>query len=444
MKIAIIGGGITGLTLAYYLKKKNFEVKLFEKSNRLGGCIKTIHEEGFLFELGPRSCRPESNGIYTLRLIEDLNLYEEVISADSSSAKRFILIDQVLQELPSNPFSFFKNPLLRGSYKKIFNEFFLSKAFYEDESVYSFFSRRFGENIAQNIIDPFISGIYAGDPKQLSMKACFPTLCNYEKNYGSVLKGFLLSKKIHDPYCSKFISEIKKKGLFSLKTGMERLIQALEKNLKNEIHLNHHLNSIQSEKSKIVLNFETHPSDTFDYLILAVPSKEVFKIIKINDSIPQSSLIVACIGYNKEVRHQKGFGYLIPHSQQELLLGMVWDSSVFPQQNLHPHQTRFTAMLGGMRNRSLLEKNEDELKEIIIESLKTHLKIQDLPDYLSIHKYYDIIPQYHLYHQRKLRLFEKKIKEISPNIILSGNNFYGISVNDCIAHAMKIVEKFTS
>lgn len=442
MKIAVVGAGITGLTLAYYLKKKNFNVSIFEKSSRLGGSIQTIQQNGFLFELGPRSCRPEGNGTYTLHLIEELNLCEEVIHADKASKKRFIFQDQRLHELPINLITFFKSSLLKGSYQNIFKEFFLPKAFYKDESVHSFFTRRFGESISSNIIDPFVNGIFAGDPRQLSLKASFPKIFEYEKNYGSVLKGLLFSKSTTS-YDSPFIRTSLKKGLFSFKMGMETLIQGLEKNLKDEIHLQHSIHSIQPKNKKVLLTFNDQTQSSFDHLILAIPCKEISSLLNLNYSVPQASLIVASLGFNQQVTDKKGFGYLIPHHQQEPILGMVWDSFVFPEQNLNLNQTRFTAMLGGMRNPTIIDKNEDEIKEIILKSLEKHLEITQLPDHLSIHKYHHIIPQYHINHLQKITMLEKRIKEFSPNISLAGNNFYGISVNDCIANSMKLAETFS-
>ena len=300
-KVAIIGAGISGLTLGYYLQQKGLDVTLFEKSDRPGGCIQTIRQEGFLFERGPRTLRTSS--FETLQLIEELGLETGVIG--SKTLSRYLYLSQKMHQVPQNPLSFLLSPLTRGHIGT-----FLKEAWKEkndaDESIYDFAKRRYSTSVAEIFFDPMVSGVYAGDMKQLSLHACFPSLARMEKENGSLLKAMLFSKK-QTPPMSPFVKSMQKFPLFSFQEGLETLPLALAKRLN--IHYKTEISSIDCA--------------TFDHVYCTTPT----------DKMPRASLAAVHIGYNAATLPYKGFGYLIPRSEKERILGMVFDSAVFPSQN---------------------------------------------------------------------------------------------------------------
>lgn len=342
-KVLIIGGGITGLSAAWFIKKKNphAQITLFEKENRLGGWIRSSTERGFFFEKGPRTFRKGSSP-HLLALIQELKL--ETIASNPFASKRFILHRGKLRTpqsfLPSLAFS-----LLR--------EFFVPRGEKEDESIYEFAARRFSPKIAEALFDPLTLGIYAGDIRKLSIRSCFPTLYQWEQEKGSILKGFLTSPK-------------KEGGLFTLKGGMETLIHALEKNLQIEILLNC---PAQMCGNEVLAQGKVWRGDQ---IISATPL-----------ALPKRSIWVVNLAFQGDVLAKKGFGYLIPSQEKESVLGVVFDSVIFPEQN-QGNEIRLTAMI---------REEETNPLSAAFSALRRHLNIQEEPIFSACFLAKDAIAQ---------------------------------------------------
>lgn len=395
-RFAILGAGISGLSSAYYLKKKygsSIDLTLFEKEERVGGWIRTRNVEGFLFEGGARSIRLQ-DGEATLDLIRDLGLEDQLLFASKAAKNRYLLFNGKLEKILSLP-------LMKGILPGLLNDLFASKSTLEDESVYAFFSRRFSPLIADRFIDPLIKGIYAGDPKRLSIKACFPQIKDRSLILGGLVGAF---KK-------------KKRGIVTLRGGMEELTRSLRIVLKDEIKFG--ITPVLKE---------------FDHVISALPSYALAEFFpethfqKLLNSIPFATVGVVHLGYRKQVHQYQGFGYLVPSSEKEEILGVIFDSSVFPEQNPHPEATRLTVMIGG---------EHENLEEIAKNALKRHLGISAEPDVCFSSKATQAIPQYPIGFPSLLDEINKE-KENYPNLYLLGTSFHGVSVNKAIASAKKL------
>jgi protoporphyrinogen/coproporphyrinogen III oxidase len=423
-QIVILGAGISGLSLAWFLKRKfghEIDLTVVEKNSRPGGLIKTLHKENFLFELGCRSWRLQGSGQETLKLIDELDLQDQVISCDVSAYRRFLYLDQKLQPLPSSLFSFLSSPLRKGVLKACFKDLMTPKGTSDDESIFDFIARRFGAEMAQRFIDPLVKGIYAGDIRQLSMKSCFPSIYRWEQERGSVLKGAFFQKK---PDIQK---QPENKGkLFSFKKGMQTLTDALASKLEEHLLFSSAVKKIHILESRAELILENNTLLHADHLYATIPSYELATLIPTVPVIPTTSITVVSLGYRKNVLKQSGFGYLIPSSEQEKILGVVWDSSVFPQQNQHPEETRLTVMLhaeqGGL--------------EIALDAISRHLGIEDKPDVWHVYCARQAIPQYLVGHDLLLKTLNNSLP---PHVTVLGSSFYGVSVNDCIKNAKKFV-----
>jgi protoporphyrinogen/coproporphyrinogen III oxidase len=395
-RIAILGGGISGLSCAYYLKKNYgdaIDLTIFEKEERLGGWIQTRNVDGFLFESGPRSIRLQ-DGEETLALIHDLGLDDQLLFASKAAKNRYLLWNGKLEKILSFP-------LMRGVLPGILNDLFASKGDLEDESVHAFFSRRFSSLIADRFIDPLIKGIYAGDSKQLSIKACFPQLM---RDRSLILGGLFGSFKR------------KKRGIVTLKGGLGGLISKLGEILRKEIRLGVKINSLEGF-DKIISTLPAHA------LADLLPESRLQKQLR---SIPFATAGVVHLGFRKQVHEYQGFGYLVPSSEKEKILGVIFDSSVFPEQS--PNTTRLTVMIGG---------DQENLEEIAKDALKRHLGISEEPDVCSSYTASRAIPQYPVGFLSLLGEIEEERRKY-PHLFLLGTSFHGVSVNKAIASAKKL------
>jgi len=194
--ITILGGGISGLTLAHYLRQAlgpAARLTIVEASDRLGGWVQTVEEKGFLFERGPRSFRPSMSGAELLRLTESLGLAPQAIAPAPGGSARMIWLDGAICPLPSSLAGalFGGNPAMAGVPLAALRELFVPRSGLPDESIHDFVSRRFGEHAATTLLDPMVSGIYSGDTKKLSVRSCFGVLHEAEKSSGSVVRALL-------------------------------------------------------------------------------------------------------------------------------------------------------------------------------------------------------------------------------------------------------------
>lgn len=446
--VAILGGGISGLSLAWYLKQQGLNPIIIEKENRVGGWIRTIEKEGFLFELGPHSIRPSFEGLATLRLIESLDLHSQVIQADAAARKRYLFIDQKLQCLPNNIFSFFLSPLTRGLIKDILHDLFAVSTQLPDESIYNFIARRFSPKIAERFVDPLISGIYAGNIHSLSISSCMPVLYHLEQQYGSVAKGLLKRKKQPETNDSDFVKGMLQSGIFSFKKGLSTLIEGLTHPLQQNIRLNRHVISLSFFPDHVILNLACGAVLKVDHLYSALPAHALSKVLRASHPqiadvlkrIESTSVASVSLGYRNQILPHKGFGYLVPSKEKEEILGMIWDSSVFPQQNNSFNETRLTVMMGGVYRQDICALQESERLHIALDAIKRHLCVKKLPDVVHHSLALNAIPQYNVGYKEVLNSVSTQLKGISERFGYLGTAFHGVSINDCI-HQAEILAK---
>lgn len=425
-KVAILGAGISGLALGWYLKKrwgKELDLTLYEKSGRPGGWIRTSREQGFLFEHGPHSCRTRGSGIETLKLSEALCLQEQVIGADPAAHRRFIYRHGALQEVPGSFFSLLLSPWFKEIVKAVWKDLREPVSTFGEESIHAFISRRLGSTIADELFDPLTKGIYAGDPRHLSMQACFPQFTRLEKEHGGLVKGLFKRPRVSQQTLSPFVKKMGKAGMFSFKRGMQTLTDALAEHLAPHIRYHTPMQTLDSAELCAA-----------DQIFCALPAAEAARLLP---SIPElqsltcASIGVVHVGYKQPVLKRKGFGYLIPTLEQEDLLGVIWDSSVFPEQNRDKGETRLTVMLP-------LKKDKD-LVALALEGLQRHLGIDVSPAALNMHKAEQAIPQYTIGHLGRIETIESKLPK---KITLLGCSYRGVSISDCILEARLLADKF--
>lgn len=403
MNILILGGGISGLSAAWFLRKRypQARITLLEKTGRLGGWIQTDCVDGSIVERGPRTfMRQRSPGL--LELIEEIGLKEDLIISDPKAAVRYVWNRGKLRSLGS---------LFLSCAPALFKECFVrTKTPFEDESIYQFACRRFSTKTANLLFDPMTLGIYGGDIHQLSIRACFPFLVRLEEDKGSLVRGMLSRKK------NKTES-----GLFTLKHGMERLIERLYE--KSAIEFVPHSEVVSIQDHKVKTQGKVWEADL---ILSALPGSVICQLVGFDPVFEEISLDVAQFGYDQSVLKQSGYGYLVPSLEQEPLLGAIWDTSVFPHQNAS-NKTFLTCMLrlgGGVQEAQ--------------DALKRHLGIDQPPIYTSYRTALHAIPQFKVGYLSRLALFQAKVKEKVPSLKLIGNYLEGPSVESCIQYSKKM------
>ena len=319
-KIIIAGGGISGLVARYYLSRyfPEKEMILLEKKDRLGGCVASSFAP-FFFERGPRTFKV-SRGEALLKLIDEVGLGGDVVYSSQQRQRRYLWKGGRLHKV-----SFFSSLLLPMVFP-LLKEWRQSCSNDEDETIASFAMRRLGHYATQTFFDPLTLGIFGGDIDKLSMAACFPELKKMEKEYGSLTVA--LWRRI----CEK---QKTKKGLFTLKGGLQSLIDRLIVEGRGKIYLNTPFTELSSqEETVLALSFQG--------------MRKIFvhdeKVQRCFDGLKGGDLVVVNVGYRKNCLKKKGFGYLVPSSEKEDILGVVFDSLLFPSQNHMQEETRLTVL----------------------------------------------------------------------------------------------------
>jgi oxygen-dependent protoporphyrinogen oxidase len=450
--VLIIGAGISGLTCAYHLRKFGVDAHIVEASARLGGVIRSERRDGFLLELGPQSF----SGTPPLRsLCRDLGIENELVEAPHS-APRFLLINGQLKPAPLSPPSFFASSLFSAKTKwSILRDALGSSApHYVDESVAAFTRRKFSGELLDKLVGPFVSGIYAGDPEKLSLRAAFPQLHEAERSAGSVIRGMMRAAKSKP-------SPRQRPTLQSFRDGNETLIRSLAANLGSALRCGVEAIAIQQSGEEMPQSGKTQSSKAFvvavkttsgaetivaDRLVLAVPTHVAAKLLQPEiatrfKEIEYASLAAVSLGYLKEdVRHSlEGFGFLIPRSEGLRTLGTVWNSSLFP--NRAPQgSVLLTSFIGGATDPQAVTLSAEEISAIVHRNISQILSIRSQPTFSNVEIYQRALPQYNLGHTERIANLERESSALL-NIKLVGNYLRGPAIGACIEQARTVADE---
>jgi oxygen-dependent protoporphyrinogen oxidase len=409
-RIFILGAGISGLALAYYLSHRSdiLEIHVLEKNRQAGGWIDSDDSSGFFFEKGPRVFRTSTSGAF-LKLAVEIGMDQEMVFSQAHG--KYLWREGKMRSSPE-----FSWHLIRG----LFKEWRVKPLIGQDESVWDFACRRFNPYVAKTIFDPMVRGVYGGSMKEISIKNGFPRLKALEEQYGSVIRGFLKTPKT------------KGSRLFSFQRGMRSFVRRLEEQIVSQFHYEQEVTAIQrcGQQWAIKTTKETYIADA---LFSALPSHILGKLF-----VPQllglstRSATLVQLGYNRSVLKNKGFGYLVASDENEDVLGVVFDSNTFPQFNHSPQESRLTVMLG--RD----DVGEEEARNLALKALKKHLHITDAPAVSLVVRAPHVFPQFKVGHDKLIQEIETK----TAGLWLLGNYLAGPGVNDCIARAQSVAESF--
>lgn len=442
IRVAITGAGLTGLTTAFYLKKAGIPFVVFEKADRAGGVIQTFNEKGFTFEGGPNSgilSRPE-----VAELLEDLKNDFTLEVANEAAKARWIWKKDRWVPLPSGLISGITTPLFSFSDKlRILGEPFRKKGDNPNEPLAGLVLRRMGKSFLDYAIDPFILGIYSGDPGQLVTKYAFPKLYHLERDYGSFIGGAF--KKAREPKTER--DKKATKAIFSVEGGLSNLVNALVKNIgEKNIRLNssgiffskkenHFLTNLSNEQFSHVIS--TSGAYTLETLFPFLEKEKLKAITKME----YSKVVQVSLGFSKwEGIPLKAFGGLVPSIEQRRILGVLFLSSFF--KNKAPENgALLSVFLGGVRKPELTELSDEEIIKLVSEELSEMMQLKSFkPDLLKIFRYNHAIPQYGFESEEKLKAISG-LENLHPGLVLAGNIRDGIGIADRINQGRSVAEQ---
>lgn len=448
-KIVVIGAGISGLTSAYLLSKKGFDVKIIEKNGAVGGSIESVIENGFLFDRGPNSALETTPVIG--QLIHELELEPELLYASKQANKRYVLRENVLHALPMSPTGLIKTKLFSGKAKlRLMAEPFFGRSkdgYYQ--SLAEFVKRRLGQEFLDYAINPFVAGVYAGRPEDLSVKSAFPKLYALEEKYGGLIVGTIRSIRER-----KKRAEVAKQSakMLSFKSGMIALPKAIEKYFGSNVLLSSEVISVDKNGNRYSVSYQQNGRINkldCDAVLSTIPSYSASSIFAKYDkdfkthadAIYYPPVLVYYLVYNRKDIGQEldGFGFLIPAKENKSFLGALWSSVIFTDRT-DENNSAFTLFVGGSRNPDFVKEDRASLLSNVRKEFEALMGITADPIFTSERFWEKAIPQYNLgyvEHERFFDAFEKR----NPGLFISGNFRGGISVGDCIKNADLVADK---
>ncbi len=440
-KVAIIGAGLTGLTTGLYLKKAGIPFVIFEKNSYTGGVIRSEKKKGFIIEKGPNTGVVAS--LELAQLLEELSDIAKPVFADERAKKRLILKHGKWHALPTGITSAVSTPLFTAKDKlKVAGEFFRKKGNYETESLAQTVKRRLGKSFLDYAIDPFVSGVYAGDPNYLITKYAFPKLYNLEDKYGSFIKGSIKINKERSP---EYKEKVNKK-IFSFENGLQELTDALTLKVGSEnIRLNQNKLGIQYlSPSRFSVNGEefTHIVSTvntqaIDKLFPFINAREIGTLVR----LLYAPVIELSLGFNHwEGINLDAFGGLIPTKENRNILGVLFMSSQFP--NRAPKEGAFFSVFtGGIKKHNLIKLPDDELLKFVAEDFRELMQIPAFTaNLIEIHRHPQAIAQYGIDSKERLQEIAQVEKKF-PGLLIKGNPKDGIGIADRVTQAVKTAKK---
>ena len=447
--VVVIGAGLTGLTLAYKLHTAGFTVVVAEKESRTGGVIRTVSEDGFTFETGPNTGTLSNPQL--VELFESLGDKCQPVTGRKEAHRRLILKGGRWKALPSGPVSAVTTPLFTlGDKFRILGEPFRARGIDPDESVAELVLRRMGRSFLDYAVDPFISGIYAGDPGRLITRYALPKLWNLEQDHGSFIRGAFAKAK--EP---KSESERKAtKEVFSVMGGLQRLTDTLASELPPEsIFTGCNPAVFRQEQSGFITVLSsaggTKREIRSEYVVVtagahALPG--ILPFISTDLLAPVTALVYAKVaqvvaGYRKWTGAPvNAFGGLVPSKEDKDVLGILFPSSIFDGR-APAGGALLSVFMGGMRNPTLTAMNDDELKKNALAMVGRTLHPSSAePDILHIFRYAHAIPQYEVSTGARLKRIAE-LESMYPGLILAGNMRDGIGMADRVKQAVRISEE---
>jgi oxygen-dependent protoporphyrinogen oxidase len=448
--VAVVGGGVAGLSAAYRLKQRGNRVVVYEAGERVGGVVKTERRDGFVAELGANSIASLTPALHGL--LVDLGLGPTLLPASPSARVRYIVKKKKLLPLPTSPQDFLTTRLLsNGAKLAIFGEALVDPGEGTvDESIATFVRRRFNQEVLDYVANPFVAGIYAGNPEQLAVRHALPRIHGMERTHGSVMKALAgmmrASKRDADPE-----RDALGRGPSSFPSGLQELPDALARELHAEIRLRAPVTQLRAGPKGWTVGAAYQPTELYDGVIYAAPAHCVDDVdlafpggdrLKTLASITHPPVAVLALGFRREdVAHPlDGFGFLVPEVERvRHVLGVIFSSSLFPGR-APDGQVLLTAFIGGVRNPDLANADLPTITARVLDDLRVLLGASGEPTFREFQLWPKAIPQYDLSYGRFKDIMDETERR-NPGFALAGSYREGVSLAEAIASGEAAAER---
>ncbi|MDQ6596486.1 protoporphyrinogen oxidase [Bacillus salipaludis] len=449
-KVAIIGGGIAGLAAAFYLQKTirenqmPIEVMLIEASHRLGGKMQTVMRDGFTIERGPDSFLARKTSI--IRLAKEVGMDHQLVP--NSTGKSYVMVNEELHSMPGGsimgipteigPFITTKLFSLPGKIRAA-ADFILPKSpSGQDQSLGDFFRRRLGNEVVENLIEPLLSGIYAGDIDHLSLMSTFPQFYEVEQKYRSLIIGM---KKSAPAQPKKPVNTQKGKGGFlTFKSGLQSFGEAIEAKLDpHSILKGHRVDTITKVNKGYEIFLNNGETLEADCIIAATPHKVTqsmfshYKFFHPFKSVPSTSVATVALAFPKEAikRDIDGTGFVVSRNSDYSITACTWTHKKW-EHSAPKGKVLLRCYVGRAGDETIVELSDDQIIKFVLDDLNKTMDISMEPDFAVVSRWKNAMPQYTVGHKQRLETIKKHIKEELPGVFLAGASYEGVGVPDCI------------
>ncbi|MAG56754.1 MAG: protoporphyrinogen oxidase [Planctomycetes bacterium] len=449
-QVIVVGAGIAGLATAYRIEEhlravgSAAQVRVLEAGARPGGKVQTVIQDGFVFEGGPNGFL--DNEPATLRLIDDLGLHHELLPSRELARRRFVIRNGRFHLLATHPFKFLTSSVLslRGRLRVVAEMWTRPRRDDADESVAAFGRRRLGREFADVLLDALVSGIHAGDPDALSLRAAFPKVHALEREHGGLIRGMRARRKTAG---GQKVEAGPSGVLHAFRGGMETPVKALAGKLGDRVMVRHSVQQVRSDGQRAFTVVASGPDGeaTFeaDAVVLATPAPATAGALGSLDpdaaaalaDVPIAGVHVVCQGYRRDQVHHPldGFGALIPHVEGRPILGTLWSAAAFDGYAPDSH-VQLRTLVGGSRNPGASDLDDDALVDLVRRETRRDYGITGDAVATRVFRWPRGIPQYtvgHLGRMTRVRAATDRLR----GLFVTGNSVCGISFNHCVADA---------
>ncbi|MFC7391698.1 protoporphyrinogen oxidase [Scopulibacillus cellulosilyticus] len=434
-RVVVAGGGLTGLSAAYYLQKQAeaLEITLVEASDKFGGKIQTVHQDGFVIERGPDSFLKRKKE--ALELVEELGLEHEVVS--NHTGKSYILKDGELHPIPEGSVmgvptsikSLMETKLLSEEGKaRALNDLILPKMpAFDDTSVGEFFKYHLGEEMVDHIISPLLSGIYAGNIYKLSLQATQPQFIKVEKESRSLIAGLRAPENTNE---GKFAT---------LKSGLSHLVDKLAESLNQcSLMTGTKITGIDKQEQHYSLQLSSGQQLLADAVIFTIPHDMTAGLLqapylKNKQADPNTSVATVAMAFDEEdVKMDKnGTGFVVSRREPVSITASTWTHMKWPH-TTPKGKALVRCYLGKAGDDDIIHRSDDELTQVALENLSTVVNIKKQPHFSVVSRWEQAMPQYPVGHKQWLKDVRGRLQEDYPNVYLAGASYEGVGLPDCI------------
>jgi oxygen-dependent protoporphyrinogen oxidase len=454
--IVVVGGGITGLSAAYYLqkeiaeKKLPFTVQLIEASDRLGGKIKTNKKNGFIIEQGPDSFLARKEP--AVKLAKDLGLEDDLIR--NGTGQSYILVRNKLHKMPTGAFMGIPTQAKPFLFSGIFSmkgklragaDYVLPKGkAVSDQSLGGFFRRRFGDELVENLIEPLLSGIYAGDIDDMSLMATFPNFYNLEQKHRSLIKG--LQETMPAPKKTAG----KKPGMFfSFKEGLEVFVKEIEKKLDNvKVDVNTAVDHIEKKANFYHLLLSNGEVAKADAIVMATPHYTLpkmfsqYEFLKALNEMPATSVANVAMAFDHSAikKDIDGTGFVVSRNSDYRITACTWTHKKWPS-TTPDGKVLLRAYVGRPSDQEVVDYSDEEITDIVLRDLRKTMKIKKKPEFSVVSRWKSAMPQYTVGHKERISAVREEAARSIPGVFLTGSSYEGVGIPDCIGQGEQAVQE---